>query len=274
GVVGWPLAQSLSPLLHNTAFSTLHMPALYQRWEVAPENFAAFVQSVRVLGIRGCSVTIPHKTHLQPLLDEVSPLAQRTGAVNTLYWKDKRLCGDNTDVAGFLAPLSQISLAGESVLLLGAGGAARAAAAGLTSLPGQKRPAIVYVTTPSDASHLPLAEEFGLVPLLWKNRHEPEARLVINATPLGMRGKAEMESPFDFSRCPSPSGGRSLAYDIVYNPLETRFLREAGRVGRKCLSGLEMFFGQANAQFTLWTGRPLPPEARSALEAALAHPVA
>ncbi len=269
GVIGWPLAQSLSPLLHNTAFAALGIPALYRRWEVPPETLSAFTTGVRLLGIRGCSVTIPHKTRLLPLLDAVSPLARRVGAVNTLYWRDEALCGDNTDVAGFMAPLEREDLAGGHVLLLGAGGAARAAAAGLTSLPEGRRPAAVYVATPSDRSHLPLAEEFGLVPLRWKDRHEPAARLVVNATPLGMRGKAETESPFDFSRTPPLPGECPLAYDIVYNPPETRFLREARAAGRRCVTGLAMFFSQGNAQFRLWTGRDLPPQARQALEAAL-----
>ena len=274
GVTGWPLSQSLSPLLHNTGFAALGINALYMKWEVPPEKLPAFVESVRLLNIRGCSVTIPHKVGLLPLLDEVSPLAQRVGAANTIYWKGERLCGENTDVAGFMAPLAHVPLAGADVLLLGAGGAARAVAAGLVAPAPQNRPAKVFVATPSDKSHLPLAEEFGLTPLLWKNRHDPAPLLVINTTPLGMRGKAEQDTPYDFSLATpcvpaSDVTATPLAYDIVYNPLETRFLREAHAAGRRCISGLEMFFGQGDAQFRLWTGQGLPPESRRALEAAL-----
>ena len=272
GVTGWPLGQSLSPLLHNTGFAALGINALYMKWEVPPHKLPAFVESVRLLNIRGCSVTIPHKVELLPLLDEVSPLAMRVGAANTIYWQGDRLCGENTDVAGFMAPLAGVPLAGTDVLLLGAGGAARAVAAGLVSPAPQDRPAHIYVATPSDKSHLPLAEEFGLTPLLWQNRHEPAPLLVINTTPLGMRGKAEDDTSYDFSlaaQC-APSGNTApLAYDIVYNPLETRFLREARAAGRRCISGLEMFFGQGDAQFRLWTGQGLPPESRRALETAL-----
>ena len=272
GVTGWPLGQSLSPLLHNTGFAALGINALYMKWEVPPHKLPAFVESVRLLNIRGCSVTIPHKVELLPLLDEVSPLALRVGAANTIYWQGERLCGENTDVAGFMAPLAGVPLAGADILLLGAGGAARAVAAGLVSPAPQDRPAHIYVATPSDKSHLPLAEEFGLTPLLWQNRHEPAPLLVINTTPLGMRGKAEDDTPYDFSlaaQC-APSGNTAtLAYDIVYNPLETRFLREARAAGRRCISGLEMFFGQGDAQFRLWTGQGLPPESRRALETAL-----
>lgn len=275
GVTGWPLAQSLSPLLHNTGFATLGIKALYLRWDVPPDRLPAFVESVRLLNIRGCSVTIPHKVTLMPLLDEVSPLARQVGAANTIYWDGQRLCGENTDVAGFLAPLANVALRGADVLLLGAGGAARAVAAGLVALQGAARPSRIFVTTPSDTSHLPLAEEFGLVPLLWKERHDPPALLVINTTPLGMRGKAEDATPYDFALAPEPNfpdcaaKATAFAYDIVYNPLETRFLREARASGRRCVSGLDMFFGQGDAQFRLWTGQSLPPQSRRALEAAL-----
>ena len=272
GVTGWPLGQSLSPLLHNTGFAALGINALYMKWEVPPHKLPAFVESVRLLNIRGCSVTIPHKVELLPLLDEVSPLAMRVGAANTIYWQGERLCGENTDVAGFMAPLAGVPLAGAGILLLGAGGAARAVAAGLVSPAPHDRPAHIYVATPSDKSHLPLAEEFGLTPLLWQNRHEPAPLLVINTTPLGMRGKAEDDTPYDFSlaaQCAPCGNTAPLAYDIVYNPLETRFLREAQAAGRRCISGLEMFFGQGDAQFRLWTGQGLPPESRRALETAL-----
>ena len=274
GVTGWPLAQSLSPLLHNTGFAALGIDALYLKWEVPPDRLPAFVESVRLLNIRGCSVTIPHKVGLLPLLDEVSPLARRVGAANTIYWQGDRLCGENTDVAGFMAPLAGVPLAGADVLLLGAGGAARAVAAGLTAPRLEGRPAHVFVATPSDKSHLPLADEFGLAPLLWKDRHEPPALLVVNTTPLGMRGKAEDDTPYDFLLAAqlapqSDANATPLAYDIVYNPLETRFLREAGAAGRRCISGLEMFFGQGDAQFCLWTGQGLPAESRRALEKAL-----
>lgn len=282
GVTGWPLAQSLSPLLHNTGFHALGLPAVYCRWEVPPPRLPAFVESVRLLHIRGCSVTIPHKAALAPLLDAVTPLARQVGAVNTLYWQGDALCGENTDAAGFLAPLAGLPLGQGDALLLGAGGAARAVAAGLTSLPEGQRPRRVYVATPSDRSHRALAEAFGLVPLQWAERHDLPALLVVNATPLGMRGKAEAETPYDFALAAAPLSGQKsgfygekaaqatpLAYDLVYNPLETRFLHEARLAGRRCVSGLEMFYCQGDAQFRLWTGRALPSAARRALDAAL-----
>lgn len=267
GVIGWPLAQSLSPLVHNTAFQALGMAAVYMRWEIAPERLAAFVAAFRLLGLRGCSVTIPHKVAVMSLVDEVSPLARTVGAVNTLYWREDRLCGENTDVAGFMSPLLARDLPRETpVLLLGAGGAARAAAAGLQAHGFRE----ISVCTPSDRTHVALAEAFGLRAVRWQDRHEAPAGLVINATPLGMRGKAEEETPYDFGTA-AAAGRGGLAYDIVYNPLRTRFLREAGEAGWQAVSGLDMFHAQADAQFRLWTGRGLPSEARAALEAALGN---
>ena len=97
GVIGWPLAQSLSPLLHNTAFQALGIPAAYMLWELPPEKLPRFVDSMRLLGIRGCSVTLPHKVEILPLLDHRSERVELMGAANTLYWRDDRLCGENTD---------------------------------------------------------------------------------------------------------------------------------------------------------------------------------
>lgn len=265
GVIGWPLAQSLSPLIHNTAFQALGRDAVYLRWEIAPEELSAFVKSFRLLRMRGCSVTIPHKVSIMPFLDEISPQALAVGAVNTLYWQDDRLCGENTDVTGFMAPLLPRDLPRDlPVLLLGAGGAARAAAAGLHAAGFSA----CTVCTPSDRTHMPLAEAFGMQTVAWQDRHDVPARLIVNATPLGMRGKSEGETPYDFAAARA-QGRTGLAYDIVYNPLRTRFLADAAAAGWQTLGGLEMFHAQADAQFLLWTGQHLPGEARQDLEAAL-----
>lgn len=265
GVIGWPLRQSLSPLIHNVGFRQVAGDGAYFRWEIAPEDLAAFVRGFRLLRMGGCSVTIPHKVAIMPLLDGCTEQARAVGAVNTLFWRDGQLWGENTDVTGFMAPLLERELARDMpVLLLGAGGAARAAAAGLHAAGFRN----LSVCTPSDRSHLPLAREFGMRAVPWAERHDEAAALVINATPLGMRGKAEEATPYDFFAAPRPQGG-ALAYDIVYNPLRTRFLREAEQAGRQTISGLEMFFRQADAQFRLWTGQGLPQASRTALEQAL-----
>lgn len=263
GVIGWPLGQTLSPLLQNTGFATLGIPAVYMAWPIPPQNLTTFLDSMRLLNIRGCSVTIPHKLAVMSQLDSLSEAAALAGAVNTLFWREDNLCGDNTDVTGFLAPLEQINLASIDTLLLGAGGAAHAAAAGLR-LSGCQN---VRVASPGNQRQYSLAERFAFTPIRWDERYIHPARLVINATPMGMTGALVNESAYDFAKAPAVNGG--WAYDLVYNPLHTRFLTEAARVGRSIITGLDMFFGQGNAQFRIWTGRSLPAEASIALENAL-----
>lgn len=263
GVIGWPLGQSLSPLLHNTGFQALDIPAVYMAWPVEPDRLAAFMDSLRILKIRGLSVTIPHKISVMARLDNMSEAAALAGAVNTLFWRDDDLCGENTDVAGFLAPLRDLPLDDMDALILGAGGAAHAVGAAL-KLSGCPQ---ARIASPGNKRQYPLAERFGFTAIPWEERYQMPATLVINATPLGMHGDLEGETPYDFARAPQVASGH--AYDLVYNPLRTRFLAEAAKAGRRCISGLAMFYGQGNAQFRLWTGRDLPEAARTALEKAL-----
>lgn len=263
GIIGWPLGQTLSPLLHNTGFQSLGLPAVYLAWPLPEDDLDIFIAGMRILRIQGCSVTIPYKIAVLKYLDNVSEGASLAGAVNTLFWRDGSLCGENTDVPGFLDPLGSLSLAALDVLLLGAGGAAHAAAAGLR-LSGCTR---VRVTSPGNQRQYQLAERFAFTPLLWEERYQHPAQLVINATPMGMTGKLANENPYDFAAAPCPGAG--WAYDLVYNPLNTPFLKSAAANGRTCISGLEMFLGQGNAQFRLWTGRSLPEAAFSALKNAL-----
>lgn len=262
GVIGWPLSQTLSPLLHNTGFQTLGIPAIYMAWPVQPERLEPFLDSLRVYGIRGLSITIPHKLNVLKRLDNMSEAAALAGAVNTLFWLDDELCGENTDVTGFLSPLADMRPDAMSILLLGAGGAAHAVCAGL-KLSGCTQ---ARIASPGNKRQYLLAERFGFSAITWAERYKTPADLVINATPMGMRGSLEQENPYDFTLVPT-SGG--YAYDLVYNPLQTRFLSEAAKAGRKVISGLEMFFGQGNAQFKLWTGKNLPPICKTVLQKTL-----
>lgn len=264
GVIGWPLAQTLSPLIHNTGFRVLDLAAVYMAWPVQPDQLDIFLRGMRVYRVKGCSVTIPHKEAVMPWLDGVSEGASLAGAANTLFWRDDALWGENTDIAGFLAPLANVALDHLDTLLLGAGGAARAVAAALRL----RGCASVRVASPGNRRQYPLAERFGFTPISWEERYERPASLIINATPLGMHGENVAKTAYDFNRDPHPEGG--VAYDLVYNPLETVFLRDAARAGRRVISGLEMFFGQGDAQFQLWTGRHLPRESLRALRMALA----
>ena len=142
GIIGYPLGHSMSPLMHNTAFRTLNLPGVYLSWPIEPGRLPAFVDAARLLNIRGCSITIPHKIDIIPLLDKTSENVREMGACNTLYRDGEKICGENTDVIGFTAPLRKRSLSPETrVLVLGAGGVSRAAIAGLRRLgPRQSLP--------------------------------------------------------------------------------------------------------------------------------------
>lgn len=250
GIIGHPLGHTLSPLVHNWGFRRFGIEARYEAWPTLPEELPAFMARVRETPILGLSVTIPHKTAVMDFVDAVTDLGREVGAVNTLFWRDGSLQADNTDVQGFCRPLVGRGIAPEAALVLGCGGAARAVAAGLRRL-GVPR---IGVAGRSSEKTGDLAREFGLEPVAWEDRADFPAALVVNATPLGMSGRQEGVSPY-------PAGawkpGR-LAYDLVYNPHETRFLADAARAGAGAVPGLEMFLYQAVEQFCLWTGRVLP----------------
>ncbi len=263
GIIGYPLGHTLSPLIHNTAFKELGMPAVYSAWPTKPEQLATLVDAVRLLNIRGLSVTIPHKTNLIPLMDRVTDRVKALGAANTVYWDGDALCADNTDILGFLSPLREEALPTDTrVLLLGAGGAARAAAAGLKML-GLKHIAVTDIVEDLPAK---LAADFDLQVVPWNERTRIEAGLVVNSTPLGMKGKFEDETAYPAEAF----GGRGgIAYDVVYTPFMTRFQKEAAAAGWKTIPGREMFVMQADHQFQAWTGQHLPEVAKQAVFDAL-----
>ena len=265
-VVGYPIAHSLSPLVHNSGFQLLKLKAIYLKLSIEPSNLALFVQSCRLLPIRGCSVTMPHKQEIMKYLDKITPIARKIGAVNTLFWDACVLWGDNTDCAGFLAPLAAVDLTNKKALILGAGGACRALICGLQ----EKQLAEIYLCTPSNKRHLELAREFGCKDINWDERHNVAVDLVVNATPLGMFGPNLDASAYDFKKAQDLTHALpKIAYDIVYDPYTTRFLKEAQDLGIQTISGFEMFFAQANAQFVLWTSQNLPKESKEILRKVL-----
>lgn len=255
GIIGHPLGHSLSPALHNAMCAKLGIDAVYLPWPTPPERLDAFIAALRTLPIHGLSVTIPHKEAVMRLCDELTPQARVVGAVNTLYWQDGRLIGENTDVTGFCAPLRALFFGPDAValpdaaLVLGAGGAARAAVYGLTRL-GVRR---VGVTGRTLERCRTLALELGGEAVPWEARHTWGAQILVNTTPLGMAGQNERNSPWDAS---AHTAGQ-IAYDMVYNPVQTRFLAAAAAAGSSTVSGLEMFVYQAAAQFRLWTGKEM-----------------
>ena len=269
GIVGHPVGHSLSPALHNWGFAQQSLPGVYMAWDTYIPDLPAFISSVRALPISGASVTIPHKEAIMPLLDKLTPTAARIGAVNTLYWQGGSLVGDNTDMEGFLYPLGDT--APPAALVLGGGGASRAVLAGLEKL-GTPNVIVAARTVPKA---LPLQKDFNCRVIPWENRtdalRDMGQGLVVNTTPMGMHGTSSHESPLPKNAWPrAEEGGYYTVYDIIYNPLETVFLKQARSNGWSGLNGLDFFIAQGLAQFRLWTGRELPfAEARSVLKAAL-----
>ncbi|MBQ1420703.1 MAG: shikimate dehydrogenase [Desulfovibrio sp.] len=260
-IIGHPLGHSLSPALHNWAFGETGHPGVYMAFPQDPEKVADFFTAMRALPIAGANVTIPFKVEALRQVDGASAIARRIGAVNTLYWRDGRLLGENTDVTGFMAPLQGRRFA--SAIVLGAGGASRAAVVALQEL-GVPRVALANRTF---AKAKELAAELGCEALPWEDREGFACDLAVNATSLGMKGAREAESPVP----PSFFKGRGLAYDIVYTPECTRFLADAAAAGWETQSGVAMFVEQARAAFALWTGQEMPEEGAYALvRAALA----
>lgn len=245
GIIGHPLGHSLSPLLHNAAMAEHDLAGGYYAWPLPADKLPSFMAGMRTLPVHGVSVTIPHKQAVLPFLDRVTDVGDRVGAVNTLYWDDGELVGDNTDVTGFSAPLTGISRP-DSALVLGAGGVARAALAGLAEI-GVVRVGIANRTA---AKAQLLAKESNALFVPWEERASFAPKLLVNATPLGMQGAMENETPWPRQWFDSSM----VAYDLVYNPVETRFLRQARRAGCTVIDGVEMFVQQAAAQFGRFTG--------------------
>ena len=263
GIFGYPLEHSISPRFQQAAFDHCSLDVSYKAWPVAPDRLEPEVRKLRDDGYLGANVTVPHKERIRSYLDDLQPLARTLGAVNTIVKEDGRLVGYNTDAHGLMEALRKdggCDPRGLSVLVLGAGGAARAAVfalvdAGVASLTIANR---TLARAESLASQFEAASAgVKVVPL-----EEPalagvcnKADLIVNTTSMGMRhGIAERETPLKASTIRA----QSLVYDLVYNPAETPLLVEAKAAGAKTLGGLPMLVYQGAASFELWTGRPPP----------------
>jgi 3-dehydroquinate dehydratase/shikimate dehydrogenase len=241
GIVGSPVSHSVSPAMHNAAFRAAGVDAVYLPLPAADvDDFVAFA---RAFGVKGASVTIPHKVAMFDCVDGTSAIAKRIGAINTVRIDNGRWQGDNTDVEGFLEPLAdQLPLTNARAALLGAGGAARGVAIALAA-----RGAAVSVHARNARR---AAEVAALVSGSVGAFPPPRGSwdLLVNCTPVGMYPHVD-ETPL-----PAGSLGPGLVYDLVYNPPATRLLREAAAAGCRTIGGLEMLVGQARKQFEWWTG--------------------
>jgi len=250
-VIGFPVAHSRSPLLHGYWLETLGIAGSYERAEVPPTEFPAFLGRLRQRGYVGGNVTVPHKEAAFRAVDRRDPAAQAIGAVNTVWFEDDLMVGGNTDAYGFLAHLeASIPRWNESVAtatVLGAGGAARAIAHGLVGRGVKVALVNRTVARARDlaAQHGPAAQAHGLgdLPHLLT-----ETDLLVNATSLGMTGKA----PLDLDLTPLKPD--AIVYDIVYVPLVTPLLAAAAARGHRTVDGLGMLLHQAVPGFARWFG--------------------
>jgi shikimate dehydrogenase len=258
GVIGDPVTHSLSPLLHNTAFAELGLDWVSLGFPVPTGSAAAALSGAAALGIRGLSVTMPHKEAVADLVDASTPLAARLGAVNCVTFDHGTSSGDNTDGPGLVAALARgagFDPSGRRCLVVGAGGAARAAVAALA----EAGAAEVVVTNRTPERGLAAAALAGPVGRIGSAADASGADLVVDATPVGMAGRALPEEiwPVD----PSLVGPGQVVVDLVYDPPETPWLAAARARGATVANGIGMLVHQAALQLEKWTGEPAPVEA-------------
>lgn len=251
GVLGWPIAQSLSPLVHNVCFADAGWDGVYIA--LGSPNLDGMRELAEVLGFRGFSVTHPHKQRTAYFCDQMDASVSRAGASNTIVVTDGNWEAWNTDVTGFLRPLQKRQLGrGTRAIVYGSGGAATAAIAGLSELRAH-----VTIVSRNREKGEGLARQWGCTYLTPGSEMDRGAELLINATPLGMLPNPD-EKPCDLrSFCQGKSDQKITIYDMVYNPKETLWIREANHLGLDVIYGQEMFIEQAAEQFRLWTRREM-----------------
>ena len=267
GLLGWPVAHSRSPLIHNPWLAHYGIPGRYVLFGVPPEKLEAAVRGIAVLGLRGCNVTTPHKQAIFPLLDRVDDLARRIGAINTVVVeKDGTLTGFNNDGNGFIQSLRDVKPEWRPnsgpILVLGAGGASRAVVASLAAQ-GAKE---IRLTNRTLDKAKEIADAVGSVVkvLPWDEREEAldGIAMLANATSLGSAGKPPLEILLD--RLPT----NALVGDLIYVPPETPLLAAARKRGNITVNGLGLLLNQARPAFNAWFG--VMPEITPALKQAIA----
>ncbi len=262
GVIGDPIEHTMSPVMHNAAFKELGIDYLYLPFRVKKEQLSKAVEGMRALNIRGLNVTIPHKVAIIPFLDELDPLAEKVGAVNTIVNDGGVLTGYNTDATGFLQALLErkVEPDGKNMVILGAGGASRAisfilAERGANLVILNRQLELDWAEALARQISQVLKKEVKALELGENNLATvlDGADILINATSVGMNPNID-ETPVP-GRLLKPG---LIVFDIVYNPIKTRLLREAGEAGAETISGLDMLVWQGALAFEKWTGRKAP----------------
>lgn len=264
GIIGYPIRHSLSPFMHNAVFEAMGLDYSYIPLEVKPRRLRSAVKAVRLLGFCGFNVTIPHKQRIMAFLDRLTPEARRIGAVNTVEIQNDRLVGHNTDGRGFLQAFVEEtgrSVKDRRVLILGAGGAARAVAFQLT----QEGVAAIMIANRSPARAKRLVRDLQRPTIRCAASVLPwtetalragvrQTDIVVNATSVGM-------GPADPPLLPSNVlRSAHIVYDLVYQPPVTSLLKQAQAAGAQAINGLGMLIHQGALSFEIWTGRRPPVE--------------
>ena len=269
GLIGYPVKHSISPYFQQAALDYYQLDIRYQAWETAPQKLEATIAKLREPQNLGANVTVPHKEAVLPLLDEVDDPASLIGAVNTIVKRDDRLLGFNTDAHGFLQALHKeghFESQGKRVVILGAGGVARALCFALV----REKASSLLILNRTLARARALADslksylrgcslETEVAALPWQALNSPEifdrCHLIVNCTTIGMKhSPQEGQSPLSLEVIPRGI----LVYDLVYNPCPTPLLQLAEKAGANILSGLAMLVYQGAASFELWTGKEAP----------------
>lgn len=253
-VIGDPIAQSKSPVIHNFWLKTLGMEGDYRRVHVPAGRLPEYIAGARAdADWRGCNVTMPHKQAVMDLVDDPGNIRGTIGAMNTIVRQpDGSVIGTNTDAAGFYAPLAELDLEGAPVAIVGAGGAARAVLFALARANVGK----VTILNRTPLKAMGLLATFGLKgDVVALDAPLPPAVLLVNSSSLGMHA----QPPLDLDLSPLPDD--AIVYDLVYSPLQTGLLKAAEARGLDTVDGLDMLIGQAALAFELFFGRP-PPEGR------------
>ncbi len=273
GVIGSPISHSLSPIIHNAAIDHLSLDYRYLAFPVAPDQLTTALAGFAAIGLVGCSVTIPHKQAIMPLLAEITPLAQAVGAVNTVWNTPTGWHGTNTDVAGFVSPLAAIERdwSDTTVVILGNGGAARAVVAGCHQLGcgeihvfGRDAAKLAQFQSSWEKIQLPVngsdaPKQVTIETHLWADLSaliNQANLLLVNSTPIGMYPQVD-SSPINPVMI-QEIGANSLAYDLIYTPRPTKFLQLAKDAGMMTIDGTEMLVQQGAAAFELWLKQPAP----------------
>ena len=248
-VLGDPVSHSLSPVMHNSAFAHIGYNGVYLAFNVKDRDLASAISGIKALGIKGASITIPHKVAVVEFLDEVDEKALKIGAVNTIVNRDGKLFGYNTDCLGATdALLEKTGIKDKDVVILGSGGAARAIGFGIVSEGG--RLTISGVLKDEGEN---LAKDLGVDYYHLSEFRNIDCRILINATPVGMTPDTEA-MPIQSEDLNKDM----VVMDIVYNPIKTRLLKEAEDIGCITVDGASMFVYQGAAQFEMWTGKKAP----------------